>query len=193
MLIYTFEIIYLVGLVLGLIIRGYYARKFRQDRLEIFRKEGPVIGVLASLWGLAIFMPVLSIFTTWMNISSYQLPSWTGWLGAVVFSAALWLLWRSHYDLGRSWSVTTEIKNRHKLVTEGVFRYIRHPMYSAHFLWGIAQVLLIHNWITGPAGIIVFIPLYILRVKKEERMMLEEFGEEYRSYMKRTGRLIPRL
>ena len=135
MFIHTFKIIYLVGLVLGLVIRGYYTRKFRQDRLEIFRKEGPIIGALASLWGVAIFIPVLSIFTTWMNISSYQLPSWAGWLGAVVFSAALWLLWRSHYDLGRSWSVTTEIKNRHKLVTKGVFRYIRHPMYSAHFLW----------------------------------------------------------
>ncbi len=106
---------------------------------------------------------------------------------------ALWLLWRSHYDLGRNWRVTTEIREGHTLVTSGIFRYIRHPMYSAHWLWGIAQVLLIHNWIAGLASLVIWLPVYLLRVRREENMMLEKFGEEYRLYMRQTGRIIPRI
>jgi len=66
-------------------------------------------------------------------------------------------------------------------------------MYSAHWLWGIAQALLIHNWIAGLASLVILLPLYLLRVKREEQMMLEQFGEEYRSYISRTGKVIPRF
>jgi len=59
-------------------------------------------------------------------------------VGAVTFAVALWLLWRSHADLGRSWMGTLAIKEKHALVTQGVYRHIRHPMYAAHWLWGIA-------------------------------------------------------
>lgn len=56
----------------------------------------------------------------------------------MTFAVALWLLWRSHADLGRSWMGTLAIKEKHALVTQGVYRHIRHPMYAAHWLWGIA-------------------------------------------------------
>ncbi|MEE9566562.1 MAG: isoprenylcysteine carboxylmethyltransferase family protein, partial [Desulfobacteria bacterium] len=79
------------------------------------------------------------------------------------------------------------------LITEGVFRYIRHPMYAAHLLWAIAQVLMLHNWIAGYSFLVVAVPLYLLRVNDEEQMMLEQFGEGYREYMQRTRRIIPHL
>ncbi|MBM3173068.1 MAG: isoprenylcysteine carboxylmethyltransferase family protein, partial [Chloroflexi bacterium] len=79
------------------------------------------------------------------------------------------------------------------LVSDGVYRYIRHPMYAAHMLWGIAQALLVWNWISGLASLVIFIPLYFLRVTREEKLMLEQFGDGYKSYMNRTGRIIPRL
>jgi len=66
-------------------------------------------------------------------------------------------------------------------------------MYAAHWLWGIAQALLLQNWIAGLAMLASFLPMYLHRVPREEQMKLEQFGEEYRLYMNRTGRLIPRL
>ncbi|MFC1909099.1 protein-S-isoprenylcysteine O-methyltransferase [Chloroflexota bacterium] len=188
-----FPICYLAGLIVGSFIRAWYVRKYKQDRQAIFREEGFVAGILASLWGVSILLPPLYIFTRWFNFADFTIPTWIGWVGVVTFTFALWLLWRSHADLGRNWRVTTEIAEGHKLVTSGVFRYIRHPMYSAHFLWGIAQALLINNWIAGLASLVVMLPMYLLRVRREEQMMLEQFGEEYRLYMKRTGRIIPRL
>ena len=188
-----FPISYLIGLIIGSFIRAWYVRKYKQDRKAIFREEGFVVAILASLWGVAIFLPLLYLFTRWLSFVDVTLPTWIGWVGVVTFTFALWLLWRSHADLGRHWRVTTEITEGHKLVTSGVFRYIRHPMYSAHFLWGIAQALLIHNWIAGLASLIVMLPMYFLRVRREEKMMLEQFGEQYRTYMSQTGRIFPRI
>jgi len=86
-----------------------------------------------------------------------------------------------------------KIRSEHTLVTSGVYRHIRHPMYAAHLLWAIAQALLLSNWLAGWALLVTFVPLYLVRAPREEHMMLEHFGEEYREYMSRTGGLIPRL
>jgi len=188
-----FEISYIVGLIIGSFIRAWYLRRYKQDRKAIFREEGFVVGLVASLWGVAILLPLLHMSTRWLSFADFDLPAWAGWIGVVTFAVALWLLWRSHADLGRNWRVTTELREGHTLVTSGVFRYFRHPMYSAHWLWGIAQALLIHNWIAGLASLVILLPLYLLRVKREEQMMLEQFGEEYRSYISRTGKVIPRF
>ena len=142
-----FEISYIIGLVAGSTIRVWYGRKYRQDRLAIFRQEGFVTGFLASLWGITILLPLVHMLTSWLDFANYHLPVWAGFTGIIVFGSGLWLLWRSHADLGRNWTVTAEIRENHRLVTDGVFRYIRHPMYSAHWLWGIAQALLIQNYI----------------------------------------------
>ena len=80
-----------------------------------------------------------------------------------------------------------------ELRTRGVFKFIRHPMYAAHILWAIAQLMLLHNWIAGYSFLIFSAPLYLLRIDKEEEMMIKQFGEEYKEYMKRTGKLIPRF
>jgi protein-S-isoprenylcysteine O-methyltransferase Ste14 len=64
-------------------------------------------------------------------------------------------------------------------------------MYSAFFLWAVAQILLLPNWAAGFSGIVGFGILYFLRVAREERLMLEAFGEQYRAYMARTARIVP--
>ncbi|AUS08952.1 hypothetical protein C1X05_08910 [Laceyella sacchari] len=115
-----------------------------------------------------------------------------GWAGVMVLVVAFWLFWCSHADLGRNWSYTLELRKGHQLITSGVYEYIRHPMYAAIWMWGVAQVLLLHNWIAGWSHLLSFSLLYFLRVPREEQMMLNQFGEEYQSYMNRTGRIIPR-
>ena len=140
-----------------------------------------------------IVMPVVYVLTPWVDFADYRLPSWAGWAGIALFASSLWLLWRSHTDLGRNWTPTLQIREGHSLVTDGVYHHIRHPMYAAHGLWAIAQPLLLQNWIAGWGMLVTFLPVYLVRVRREERMMLEHFGEAYRLYMERTGRLLPRF
>jgi len=103
----------------------------------------------------------------------------------------LWLFYRSHADLGTNWSITLELREQHRLITQGVYRRIRHPMYLALALYSIGQALVIPNWVAGPSNLIAFAILCALRVRAEERMMVEEFGDEYAAYSARTKRLIP--
>jgi len=113
------------------------------------------------------------------------------WLGAFVLVAGMSLLYRTHRDLGRAWSITLEIRDKHTLITRGIYEKLRHPMYASFWLWAISQALLLPNWIAGLSGLVGFGTLFFARVGHEERMMLETFGDEYRAYMARTYRLIP--
>lgn len=140
-----------------------------------------------------IILPLIYALTPWLDFADYSLPAWTGWLGVVIFITAIWLLWRSHVDLGLNWSPSVQIREEQNLITHGVFRYIRHPMYAAHWLWGFAQILLLQNWIAGFSLLVTFLPGYFVRIRQEEKLMLDFFDEEYASYMNGTGRIIPKL
>lgn len=113
------------------------------------------------------------------------------WLGSFFAIAALGVFHLTHRALGRNWSISLDVRENHELVTEGIYRRVRHPMYSAFWLWAIAQALLLPNWIAGFAGLAGFGILFFGRVAREERMMLQTFGDSYRDYMARTGRVFP--
>ena len=144
--------------------------------------------LLLGVW----LIPILYVFTPWFAWADYHLPGWAGWLGVAVFVAGLVIRWRAQHDLGRNYSSTLVIWQEHCLVTDGIYRYVRHPIYAALWLWALAQPLLLQNWVAGLAGLVVILPLYWLRVPREEALLLEHFGEPYQLYMRRTGRMIPR-
>jgi protein-S-isoprenylcysteine O-methyltransferase Ste14 len=188
-----FTILYFVGVFVGSAIRVVYTRRYKEFR-QVHAFETVQDRLLVSLPGLGMFvLPLVYALSPWLGFADYSLPGWAGGLGVALFAAALWLLWRSHADLGRNWSPTLELRQEHTLVTGGVFRHVRHPMYAAHWLWGLAQPLLLWNWIAGLSMLVTMLPLYLVRVPREERMLLEQFGDAYRDYMQRTGRIIPRL
>ena len=188
-----FEFIWLIGFVTGSVIRAVHRSRIRSSKITANHEtRSDVLLVVLAGTGM-IVLPLFYLLTPWLEFANYQLPEWAGWVGTAIFATSLWLLWIAHSNLGHNWSAKLEIKENHLLVTKGIYRYIRHPMYAAHWLWGIAQVLLLKNWIAGFSFLAFFAPLYFLRVPREERMMLEHFGEEYHLYMNRTRRIIPRF
>lgn len=163
---------------------------------EVAAGKNSKVGVLDKLNFLLVFtgsttLPVLYLFSPWFNFADYKLNFYAGCIGVFVAVFGLWLFWRSHADLGKQFSPMLEIKSDHKLITSGVYKRIRHPMYSAVFLLTIAQLLLIGNWVVGPFYLLGFLSLYLCRINSEENLMLEVFGEEYSEYSKVTGRLLP--
>ena len=175
------------------IIRLRYARRSR--RTPIARSaRGILENVLLtiSLTGLGI-VPFVYVFTGFPNFAGYSFRPVQGWLGLPFVVAALILFYLTHRALGRHWSVSLDVRESHKLVTEGIYRNIRHPMYTAFWLWAVSQALLLPNWFAGLAGLFGFGTLFFGRVAREERMMIESFGHQYCEYMKRTYRLFPGL
>jgi protein-S-isoprenylcysteine O-methyltransferase Ste14 len=188
-----FEWVWLIGFLVFMGIRAWATRGRRQFAVESSRPSSTDSTLLAFSSLGTFLVPLFYLFTPWLGFADYRLPALVGWVGIVVLVAAGWLLWRSHADLGRNWSITVEMREGHSLVTNGAYSRVRHPMYAAHWLWAIAQPLLLQNWIAGFAMLVTFAPLYFHRVGREERMMLDGFGDVYRSYMADTGRVFPRL
>jgi protein-S-isoprenylcysteine O-methyltransferase Ste14 len=123
----------------------------------------------------------------------YSIPRWVGATGVAVLVLGNWVFWKSHKDLGGNWSPTLDIRQDHKLVTQGIYQRIRHPMYLSLWLLVIAQAMILPNYVAGFAGLVPFGFLYFQRVAREERMMVEEFGSDYERYAAKTGRLFPKL
>ena len=141
-----------------------------------------------------LLLPLLAIFSPLFDWAKYpDLSPALCWIGALLFVIGVWLFWRSHADLGENWSVTLELHKEHKLISSGVYRSIRHPMYASFFAMAFGQLLLLPNWIAGPSALLTVGLLYVVRKPNEESMMLEQFGEEYRRYMNSTGGIFPKF
>lgn len=189
--------VYFAGMGIEIIVRVPHALHRRQIPVIDQRITRVERGLLAGLSFTMLVLPLLNTFTSWLDFADYRLSPKTkanaGGIGTLLLGAAVWLFWRSHRDLGTNWSPSLEIGARQKLTTQGVYRLIRHPMYASQGLYGLAQALLMQNWIAGSAGLLGFFAFYFFRVPREERMMLDHFGDAYREYCARTGRVVPRF
>ncbi|MCG8306864.1 MAG: isoprenylcysteine carboxylmethyltransferase family protein [Cytophagales bacterium] len=188
----VFKIVYFVLFMLAFVVRKVFTASNRK-REFIVEKKSPWDVLLLTFDGIGMLIPLVYVFGSGLDFADYPMPQWVGWAGVVLFMDAILLLYLSHAHLGKNWSPVLGIQKDHTLVTSGIYAYIRHPMYAAHLLWAIAQMLMLHNWIAGFSFIAVMIPHYLIRVGKEEQMMIDRFGEEYRAYMKTTGRVVPKF
>jgi protein-S-isoprenylcysteine O-methyltransferase Ste14 len=188
-----FTAIYFAALVVEMIIRAPLNRRRRQEQMSARRVTGQEIFILLLLLLGGFILPIIYAATNWLDFADYTLPAWASWLGVLLLAAGLLIFWRAHADLGLNWSPSLEIREKHELITHGIYGVIRHPMYASQWLVAIAQPLLLHNWIAGFANLLVFIPFYFLRVRAEEQMMLDSFGNQSRDYMKTTGGILPKL
>lgn len=182
--------------ILFLLITGL--RKYHEHKAGKYSsvKDTPVFeALLMLLWGGAAgIIPFIYIFSSWLDFADYAvaMPIPLALAGFTIFIAAIWLLHRSHVDLGRNWSSSTS-PDSGVLVTTGVFKRIRHPMYSAHCLWGLAQTLIFPNWLAGPLALLLIIITLILRIPREERSLMQKFPVQYNDYRLHTGKLMPKL
>lgn len=186
------QIIFLIGLLVYVAVRSVFQKRVAGATTTVTRSTrlDRLLILLVILGQIAL--PLLYLFSSWLNFANYASPILAPWLGAITWLAGLWVFWRSHADLGTNWSVSLELRSTHQLVTQGVYRLVRHPMYAAFVLLGMAQALLLPNWLAGASALATIALLCVIRIPNEEAMMCEFFGPAYRDYMKRTGGIVPR-
>jgi len=173
-------------------IRAPHGQRSRTVTVVESRKGRLEVALLLLAW-LGFLVPLVWIVSPLFAFADYPLHPAAFTIGCALLATGLWLFYRSHAYLGTNWSITLEVREHHRLVTGGVYRRVRHPMYSALFVYALGQMLALPNWIAGPSYLAAFGILYLLRVGREERMMLDAFGADYEQYARSTNRLIPRM
>ncbi len=167
----------------------------RRQKTPVAHNQRGVLEVML-LAGMAVglmILPLLYAFTSLFAVAQYAFQPAALVAGSVLMLASVYVFYRSHADLGTSWSPTLELREDHKLVERGIYRRSRHPMYSSLYIYELSQACLVPNFIVGPACLFTFSAMFFLRVPVEERMMLARFGDAYRDYARRTKRLVPGL
>ena len=184
------KVIILLASIAMVAIRAPHGK--RSHGIPVVRsRKGKLEIVLLTIAWLGFFLPLIWAVTPVLSFADYALRPVPLLTGTVCLTLGLWLFHLSHADLGGNWSITLEVREDHRLVTQGVYRRIRHPMYTALLLYSVGQALVLPNYVAGLSSFVAMALLVALRIGPEERMMLEEFGKDYQEYMAVTKRLVP--
>ena len=188
----------LAGLILftGMGISFYFRLKADKESGEkISRKaDGTVMMNIIRIGGLLLWLSpfVYLINPQWMAWSKLGLPEWARWLGVgigIISALCIYWLFKS---IGSGITPTSATRKEHKLVSHGIYRYIRHPLYTFGSSMFVSFGMMADVWFIAALGSLTFI-IMAIRTPKEEANLIEKFGDEYREYMKRTGRFLPKL
>jgi len=191
-----FRIVLPLILVLFVAHRGYYVKN--QSKLEdvtLKKREEGVASKVAGLLGMIGFISVI-IFTInpgWLGFANLPFPLWLRWTGIGMATLGFILLQWAQHTLGKSWSDTPRMMKEQALITSGPYRFIRHPIYTAFLLILGSTLLVASNWLIGIAWIGMTILEITSRIRFEEALMVEYFGDQYREYRKKTGQLLPKI
>jgi protein-S-isoprenylcysteine O-methyltransferase Ste14 len=175
--------------------RGYYIRKHGKEENTIKKREEGLASKFAGMLGLVGFIAVLAyaIQPDWLSWAAWRLPLWLRWAGVGIALLGFALLQWAQNTLGKNWSDTPRMIREQSLITSGPYQFIRHPIYSAFILILGSTLLISANGLIGFAWIGMTVLEVASRIRFEESVMAEYFGDRYREYMKRTGRLLPRF
>jgi len=184
------KVVVILATIVMIAIRAPHGQRSRAIKV-VKNRKGPLEVLLLIVALVGFFVPIVWIATPMLAFADYPLHPASLIAGSLMLALGLWLFHRSHADLGTNWSITLEVRESHRLVTEGIYRRVRHPMYLALFVYSVGQCLVLPNWLAGPSYLLAMLLLFTLRVGPEERMMREEFGADYDAYASRTNRLVP--
>lgn len=156
--------------------------------------DGNLMMTVIRLVGLVLWLSplVYLIHPAWMSWSKIGLPDWVRWLGVGIGILCVLGIYWLFISIGSGITPTSATRKEHELVTSGIYRWVRHPLYTVGSSFIGAFGLMADNWFIIMMAALAFIAMAI-RTPKEEANLIAKFGDEYRNYMKTTGAFLPKL
>jgi protein-S-isoprenylcysteine O-methyltransferase Ste14 len=197
----VYRIAFLALLIALLCMRVYFMVKVRRsgerilpDHQAVAREGGRGVFILRIVLFVALLAFLVMYFTgaAWIDAFSYPLPAGLRWAGFALGIIAVFFWSWAQIHLDTQWSAQLQLKKDHHLVTTGPYTYVRHPLYVGMMGWSLSVALLTANWIFVAVCVLSIVGV-VWRIPKEEQMMIEAFGDEYKAYLQRTGRYFPKL
>jgi len=175
---------------------SFYCMKKAKATATIFRhrEEGIPLSVLLGsfYFGYCVGIVAYLIEPKWMAWSAIGLTAWVRWAGAALLMVGAALICWGLIDLGKNFAFAVTPKEKNRLVTTGLYHWVRHPLYTAFLVEAVGISLLMANWFVATMAGLLW-ALLVYRTRQEEEKLIERFGDEYGDYMKRVGRFFPRL
>ena len=194
----TFEflptLVFVVVMICWFVFAGVFLlRKKPPSPPDQKRDRGSLIGVALQVmsygivWGVhrAAFTPIVS--------ANGPIAIAAGVLAIVTAIGSVWLFTTALKTLGKEWSITARLVEGHKLATSGPYAYVRHPIYTGMLGMLVATGLAISHWIALLAALLIFFIGTIIRMRSEDRLLREAFGEQFENYAQRVSAIVPGL
>ena len=141
---------------------------------------------------IVLIVTIVSIFKVGTLPDNYQSQySTLRIIGLIVFVVFSWIQVVSYKSLGKFYSQDIVILKEHELVEKKLYRFVRHPQYASQLLSDLGAGIALLSYLVTPVVILVEIPLFIMRARFEEKMLLKHFGSQFVSYKKKSGFMIP--
>lgn len=190
-----FHLVFIITFVGFAAIRMVYHRHAHVTAGEVTYIEGRLHTALRMLFGIPYILLLFAymFYPRLLAFAVLPLPQLAQWIGAALSIAVLPGIWWVQQALGSNFSTTLHVRRQHTLVTEGPYRWVRHPMYTLFFIQAVGLLLLTRNLFIGGVYLLALTLIVATRTAREERVMLEKFGEPYREYLQTTGRFLPRI
>lgn len=162
---------------------------------EGFKRRGTTAGDKQMSWSFYVFfvLHVLINIGSFVECAGWRTAldwTWTA-TGLLLYGLAVVIRGTAIRALGRFWSLHVEIRQEHQLIREGIYDWVRHPIYAAIVLEVVSVPLVMNAWLTMALAVVFYLPLLGWRLVFEERAMVAKFGEQYRQYQREVGALIP--
>ncbi len=190
-----FHLVFVSVFLAFTVIRAYYHRLASRTMGKADFKEGRLHIALRMVFGIPFVLAVFAYMfrPQILGWADLNLPEWMQWLGVILGVASIPLIWWVQEALGSNFSTVLHVREEHTLVTQGPYRWVRHPMYTALYMNLLGAFLLTGNWFIGGFFLGALTLIVATRLKREEQAMLDKFGDQYRAYMHQTGRFLPRI
>jgi protein-S-isoprenylcysteine O-methyltransferase Ste14 len=184
-----------IVIFLTVLVTGFHRFKAAQSGERISRKEeGYLFAFVLRMVGLLLFVTTFAYLTVPASVqwAMIEIPLPVRWIGAIAGLFSSVLMYWTLSSLGKNLTDTVVTRADATLVTHGPYRWVRHPFYVTTALVMFSVTLLTANWLIG-LGCLVVLAMLAVRTPKEERVLIERFGQNYLDYMAGTGRFFPRI
>jgi len=184
----TLQIIFAISMFVWFISEFLYKNILKSNEKDQKDKDQSTLNILWIAIPLSVALSVTVSYITKLPITN---EVWIYYLGVAFILIGILLRYIIIRSLGKYFTVDVTIRQNHKIKKEGFYKYVRHPSYSFSLLTSLGLGLYLNNWLSLVLAIIPPLLAFGYRIKIEERTLIEQFGEEYLEYRRKTKKLIP--